>query len=247
MQMIRRTLAPRLNVFYILNTFNMSLFDEHKAERKERIIRAARKLVAERGYDGLTMRDLAHAARVSVPTLYNLFGSKDAILVAELQIIASRIAAGLPDPSDGHFARAMTTFEAGMRLIEASPEFFRACIRMFFTSPASDAMRRRTEDGYIAIMVANLSAAKAAGQLADWAAPVVVARHLFALYMSSFMAWGIGELDFASFRATALSGACHLLAGVARGRFAADVEARIRQLEPNIYVRKEVADAKTGD
>jgi AcrR family transcriptional regulator len=60
----------------------MSLFEEHKAERRARIISAARELVTKHGYDGLTMRDLAAAARVSVPTLYNLFGGKDAILAA---------------------------------------------------------------------------------------------------------------------------------------------------------------------
>ncbi|HEY6033695.1 MAG TPA: helix-turn-helix domain-containing protein, partial [Kofleriaceae bacterium] len=74
----------------------MSLFEEHKAERRERIIAAARTLVAERGYEGLTMRDLARAAKVSVPTLYNLFGSKDAILVSELEAMASSIARALP-------------------------------------------------------------------------------------------------------------------------------------------------------
>lgn len=44
----------------------MSLFEEHKAERRARIIAAARALVTKHGYDGLTMRDLAAAARVSV-------------------------------------------------------------------------------------------------------------------------------------------------------------------------------------
>jgi AcrR family transcriptional regulator len=208
----------------------MGLLEEHKAERRERIGRAARRLVAERGYDGLTMRELARAARVAVPTLYNLFGSKDAILVAELEASARHIAARLPSGGDSFFARGMAAFETGMSLIEEAPEFYRAVMRMFMTSPETDAMRRRVEEGYIAIMTGNLSAAKAAGQLADWAQPAVVARHMFALYMASFLAWGMGELDLASFRAAALSGCCHLLAGVARGPFAADVEARIREL-----------------
>ena len=37
----------------------MGLIDEHKAERRARILAAARTLIAQRGYDGLTMRDLA--------------------------------------------------------------------------------------------------------------------------------------------------------------------------------------------
>jgi AcrR family transcriptional regulator len=219
----------------------MGLLEEHKAERRERIVKAAKKLVSERGYDGLTMRDLANAARVSVPTLYNLFGSKDAILVAELQSLATSIAASLPRAGDSFFARGMAAFEAGMRFVEEAPEFFRAVMQMFFTSPDTTPMRRRTEDAFIAIMTANLEAAKRAGQLADWARPPVVARHMFASYTSAFLAWGIGELDMASFRAAALSGLCHLLAGVARGPFAVEVEARIREIPE--WSTKEVPDA----
>jgi len=215
----------------------MSLFDEHKAERRARILAAARKLVAERGYDGLTMRDLARAARVSVPTLYNLFGSKDAILVAELETWAGRIAARLPSGGDSFFARGMAGFEAGMQLLEEAPEMHRAIMRMAMTSPESSPMRRRAEEGFIAIMVGNLTAAKAAGQLADWAEPQIVARHMFAHHMALSLAWGMGELDMPTFRKAALSATCHLLIGVARGAFAADVEARIRELSRDPALR----------
>jgi len=207
----------------------MSLFDEHKAERRARILAAARKLVAERGYDGLTMRDLARAARVSVPTLYNLFGSKDAILVAELErtavVIASRI-----QQQGSFFARGMAGFEAGMDAIEEQPAFFRAVMRMFLTSPETGEMRRKSEQGFIAIMAGNLRAAKQAGQLVEWAEPEVVARHMHGLYISCFLAWGMGELDLPSFRDAALSGICHLLVGVTRGAFNADALARLKKL-----------------
>jgi AcrR family transcriptional regulator len=223
----------------------MSLFDEHKAERRERILAAAKQLVKERGYDGLTMRDLARASKVSVPTLYNLFGGKDEILVAELQSMAGAIMRALPATGDSFFQRGMTAFEAGMRIIEDAPEFFRAVIQMFLTSPATDEVRRRTELGFIAVMEANLRAAKAAGQLAEWAEPAIVARHMFALHMASFLAWGIGQIDLATFRAAAMSGVCHLLAGVARGPFADEVEARIRAIRPELdaYITKEVTHA----
>lgn len=207
----------------------MSLFEENKAERRARILSAARRLVAKRGYAGLTMRDLARAARVSVPTLYNLFGSKDAILVAELEAAATRISASLPPQSAGFYARGAAIFEAGMRMIEDDPDFFRAVMQLFLTSPETAPMRRRTEDAFIAIMAANLEAASRADQLADWAQPAIVARHMFAQYMSCFLAWGMGELDLPSFRAAALSGICHLLIGVARGPFALEVEARLRE------------------
>jgi AcrR family transcriptional regulator len=208
----------------------MSLFDEHKAERRDRILEAARTLVAERGYEGLTMRDLARAAKVSVPTLYNLFGSKDAILVTELEAMASSIARALPSSGDSFLQRGMAAFDAGMKILEASPAFFRAVIQMFLTSPETGDVRRRVELGFVAIMEANLRAAQAAGQLAEWAQPAIVARHMYTQQVAGFLAWGLGQVDFATFRAGTLSGCAHLLAGVARGAFAAEVEAQIKHL-----------------
>ncbi|MEO8550295.1 MAG: helix-turn-helix domain-containing protein [Kofleriaceae bacterium] len=209
----------------------MSLFDEHKAERRERILDAARKLVAERGYDGLTMRDLARAAKVSVPTLYNLFGSKDAILVTELEAVASTIARALPVTGDSVLARGRIAFDAGMQIIEASPAFFRAVIQMFMTSTETIEIRTRVEQGFVAAMAANLRAAQAAGQLADWASPAIVARHMYQIHAAGFLGWGLGHIDFETFRAATLSGCAHLLAGVARGPFAMEVEAELRKLQ----------------
>ena len=45
--------------------------------RREKILSAARKLVASQGYDGMVMSDLAEVAEVSPTTLYNLFNTKD--------------------------------------------------------------------------------------------------------------------------------------------------------------------------
>ncbi|HEY2662117.1 MAG TPA: TetR/AcrR family transcriptional regulator [Caulobacteraceae bacterium] len=56
-----------------------------KAERRERIIHAARALIRETGNAGLSMRALAARAGVSLATPYNLFGSKRAIVLALLQ------------------------------------------------------------------------------------------------------------------------------------------------------------------
>jgi AcrR family transcriptional regulator len=231
--------------------FKMGLLEEHKAERRGRILAAARKLVTTQGYEGLTMRELGTAARVSVPTLYNLFGSKDAILVAAIEASAVRIASEITT-GDSYFARGIAAFDAGMSLIEHEPELYRAVMKMFLTStsPETLAMRRRVNEGYIALMAGNLTAAQAAGQLADWADPAIVARHMFASYISAFLGWSMGELDLPTFRAAALSAFCHLLAGVARGPFAADVEARLRELRATplpFHNPQEVRDATSRD
>ena len=62
----------------------MSRREDAKAERRERIVTAARDLIRETGDTGLSMRAIAARANVSLSTPYNLFGSKRAILVAVL-------------------------------------------------------------------------------------------------------------------------------------------------------------------
>ena len=51
-------------------------------KRRQRILEQARSMLAEGGFDGLNLRDLAQASDVTVPTVYNLVGNKAAILRA---------------------------------------------------------------------------------------------------------------------------------------------------------------------
>lgn len=48
----------------------------HQATSKEKLLTAARILVAEEGFSALAIRKLAEAASVSVGTVYNYFPSK---------------------------------------------------------------------------------------------------------------------------------------------------------------------------
>lgn len=230
----------------------MGLLDEHKSERRARILQAARTQVAKHGYDGLTMRDLARAARVSVPTLYNLFGGKDAILSAAMAESVARVASIQAAVGTTYFGRTSLGFEAGMAMVADAPDFYRRLIPLFMTSPEARAIRHRTEGGFLALMTANLTAARDEGQLVAWAEPAVVAGHMWAQYMAAFLTWGIGEADFAGFRTLAWSGICHVLVGVARGPFGDEVTACVRTLAPAVLARsipdpEEVSHARSAD
>lgn len=65
----------------------MSRREEAKADRRRRIIVAARDLIRETGDAGLSMRAIAARAGVSLATPYNLFGSKRAVVLAVLEDI----------------------------------------------------------------------------------------------------------------------------------------------------------------
>ena len=58
-----------------------SLRTRQKTRRREAILKCARDLFEQRGYDATTMAAIAEAAEVSPPTVFNYFGSKNALIV----------------------------------------------------------------------------------------------------------------------------------------------------------------------
>jgi AcrR family transcriptional regulator len=55
-------------------------YERGKAERRQLILRTAAEMIADQGSDGLTIRAIAARAGLSPVTVYNLFGSKYAVL-----------------------------------------------------------------------------------------------------------------------------------------------------------------------
>jgi AcrR family transcriptional regulator len=208
----------------------MGLVEANKGERKRRILAAARKLIAKHGFDGLTMRELAEASRVSVPTVYNLFGSKHAILAEEMGEAFGRIGAAMV--SVGELTeRVFSIYEAGLDEMLGKPAYYREIIRVFLTEAALDPLRKQVEDGYIGAMTANLREAQAKDELAAWIDPEVVSRQLFFHYMMSVLGWAKGELDDERTRAVAFHGLCLLLLGVTTGDAARKLEKRAREAQ----------------
>src|SRR5262245_47954180 len=128
----------------------MGLLDEHKAERRARILAAARRLIAERGYDGLTMRELARVSRVSVPTLYNLFGGKHAILLGELEETFAQVVGSMRSAGGRTFVeRAFAGCEAANRDLLSMPRYSRELVHLFLVSEDTRGLRREIAERYV--------------------------------------------------------------------------------------------------
>ena len=54
----------------------------NKERRKARILSEARNLIAEEGFDALTISELAVRSEVTIPTVHNLLGKKNDIVLA---------------------------------------------------------------------------------------------------------------------------------------------------------------------
>lgn len=92
--------------------------DDARAEKRRRILDAAKRVFQRLGYEGASMNDIVAEARVSKPTLYVYFQNKEglfAALVEDLKSSQPEGALGL-DPKATDVARALKDF--GYKLIQ---------------------------------------------------------------------------------------------------------------------------------
>ena len=130
-----------------------------RGARKERgrigILTAAARLLAERGFHGMSMRDLAAASGVNLANLYNYFGSKDELLFAlqtrafeTLVAAAERAVSGATDPGERLHAFILTH----VRYVAGHPDVMRVLVEEAGELPAEHRrVVRRLKERYFAI------------------------------------------------------------------------------------------------
>ena len=59
---------------------------EEQQKTRERIIAAASKILAEKGYDATTLREIAREAQAGPGLVHYYFGGKDQLLIEVLQV-----------------------------------------------------------------------------------------------------------------------------------------------------------------
>jgi TetR/AcrR family transcriptional regulator, cholesterol catabolism regulator len=113
----------------------------NQAARRERVIRAARELAAEGGYDAVQMRDVAARGEVALGTIYRYFPSKDALLLAVMVQWLGDLEAGVSDHpplGDTTVDRIMDVLGRALRTMDRRPKLTAAVIgAMTAGDPAS--------------------------------------------------------------------------------------------------------------
>jgi AcrR family transcriptional regulator len=205
------------------------LNEVNKAERRGKILAAARKLISRGGVEALTLRDLAAAASVSVPTVYNLIGGRQAVLSALMGDTFTRIAARLGAANaTGLVERALALCEAGWTELLAEPDYFRGIMRAFLVADENLAVRREVDAANVGLMAGILTLAQSEGELVDWCDPEVVARTLWAHYVVCMLGWASRDLSDEELPACATYGLSTILYGLARGEAQRKLEKLIR-------------------
>jgi AcrR family transcriptional regulator len=203
----------------------MDLVTRQREERKHRILEVARGLIADRGYDGVTMRDLAEASLVSVPTLYNLFGGKNELL---LQAVISHFgtlvgSAERPGPGVG-LDRLISLVEAIGRQTPQHSTYARALMSFFGGASDRGNLHDFVSNALSSELVAALAEMQEKRQLVAWADPQALGERLASQLTITTFEWSYDRLSDEGFLDAMLYGAGVMLLGLARGKAAVEIE-----------------------
>lgn len=207
----------------------MDLVTRQREERKQRILDVARRLVAERGYDGVTMRELAEKSLVSVPTLYNLFGGKSELLLAAVESYFVDLI-GNPDAarSTQGLERILAVAETLGRETPRHAAYARSLMGFFGNVSDAGGIHEFVARQLTHELVAALDEMKGKRQLAAWADTQALGGRLASQISITIFEWARNQLSDAGVLGAIRYGTCVTLLGVARGKAASQLERIVR-------------------
>jgi AcrR family transcriptional regulator len=223
----------------------VTLREQKMAERRERILVAAREIIAEDGLEALTTRALASRAQVTVPTVYNLVGAKDAVLFAAVEDQTRRFLAAFGNRAELRpEMRAIAVSRDCVAELIRAPHYYRAILLLMHSSEAGTEVRRSVGQTVVAQFEEAVTALQSTGNLVDWIEPRSLAERLGVTLTAAALQWATGDLAAAELERTAALGTCLLLLGACRGSARSAVETEARQYESRRSKRRRSSQTK---
>ena len=164
-------------------------------QRQSNILATVRYMLEEVGYEGMTIRGLAKRAGVAQGTLYNLYGGKDALVLAAVDDLLSQLTgtAAREAPSEGIDAIFAMSGIIGAQ-IEATPGYADAMTRILFhvgqDDPLVDVLFARSYP----FLKSQLEVARKNGEVRPDIDTGLVARHLVGQQWGVVLLWMMGMI-----------------------------------------------------
>ena len=206
-----------------------------RAQRRDRIVEAARRIIVRDGIDGLAMRGLAKEAGVAVRTLYNLFEGRDAILFEITSRAMDRMDAAYDAeaPLDDPIARCHAVVVISLRHVVEEEAWYRPVL-LWRPEPGSRAAERSLATRAGRMQAVALEAAMARGDLRQECDPEALGRLIYDGWEHAARLWAERHTDAEGFEARALYALYVALLSVATDTHRDTFVARIRELEARL-------------
>jgi AcrR family transcriptional regulator len=164
----------------------LGLRERKKRKTRELIAETARQLFAERGFEQVTVTEIAREAEVSPATVFNYFPTKEDLFYSRLEAFEDELLTAIRERAAGQSVLdAFAGFllgQGGVLTMDApeADEQLRTITRIITESPALLARERQVFDRYAQTLAALL--AEETGAKPDDSVPRVVANALLGLH-----------------------------------------------------------------
>ena len=207
----------------------MNLMTENRLARRASMMETARQMIAEKGYESITIRELAAACRVSVPTLYNQFGGKDQLLAAAIEDHF------VGDPDQVKIKTSLIGLDRIFAILDfitfqflQAPDFHRRLLEAFGSLDSMQQVQRSITASLAYEIDQELGVMQDRRELESWADPELLAGQVTTAFISSTVVWGSGIIKENQLTATVQHGTGLVLAGVVTGDNVPLVRQRIK-------------------
>ena len=225
----------------------MDLVTQQREERRQRILNVARLLMADRGYDGVTMRELAEESLVSVPTLYNLFGGKNGLLFAAVESYFLDLMRNAErDGREEGLSRIISLAEVMGREPPRHAAYSRSLMSFFGGPSDKRGLHEFISDELSKELIGALEQMQAKRQLATWADPRALGERIASQLVITTFEWARQQLSDQGLRGAMLYGISTMLLGLARGKATAELERLVRKHQGAAIGRKRPRQYQTG-
>lgn len=186
--------------------------------RRRRILREARRMMIEDGADAMGMRELATRSEVSLRTLYNAFGSKEALIVAAVRQYYDKFLHALSQARTTYdFDWVLSTLVATNLRNQQLRDYLSALISMYFSVTADQTIRielRRAAAGFIGPWLELVQARRQLRRGTDITRSI---SHIASLQYALNQEWLTGELSDEELVPCVLQAVLTYLAGIVCG------------------------------
>ena len=204
----------------------------NKQRRKQKILAVARELIATQGFDAFTISELANRSGVTIPTVHNLFGKKNDIVLALFRELVDKVDHVLAAPELSDPIASLEQFiDNLLALYSADQVFYRAA---FLGGERLGLFEHEMSDGIFkkSMQVAERLCieARANGYLVGRIESQWLAEQLFGSQRLARQDWVSGYIDLERYRQQALIGMLITYAADAKPDFHRRICTRIDEL-----------------
>ena len=162
-----------------------------QVRRRAQILEKAREIIGEKGLEKLTMRELAEASDVSTRTLYNIYGSREALIAHALDefFILQREELGEIDDGIDPLEKILFIVRLDEKEIRRERDFSRAMMQMYFNTDPENPVFESQYQLTTASFEPLLAQMQSDGGLYGWADTHLVAQEIADRYACIVVLW----------------------------------------------------------